>query len=156
MVAAVPSLRGDERNLSRVMIPDEKEAAIKTLKDWLDARGIECQTQKGGIVMNKAGLVLNIFPIVLKGQLDRLRVAALYGPKEEFKGTREYEQLVLKLNRVQNFLQVWISDEGTLGVASNLTFYDELRAREFDAFIDLYIQVVKQFILTDETLKMVK
>ena len=43
-----------------------------------------------------------------------------------------------------------------LVTASNLTFYDELTAREFDAFLDLFSQVVKMHILTEEAVKMLK
>ena len=39
---------------------------------------------------------------------------------------------------------------------SSLTFYDELTARHFDAFVDAFAQIVKKYGLTEEALKMLK
>jgi hypothetical protein len=146
----------ERKDLTRVTVPDNNEAALKVIKAWLDARGIETETRKGVLVMKKLGVLMTLQPIVHKGELDRLRVAAYYHAKEERKGTKELEQLAVKLNRSQNFLQVFVDGDGDLAACSNLTFYDELTARHFDAFVDAFAQIVKRYVLTEEALKMLK
>ncbi|MBV8078617.1 MAG: hypothetical protein JO284_19575, partial [Planctomycetaceae bacterium] len=79
-----------------------------------------------------------------------------YSPKKEYKGSKEFEQLAVKLNRSQNFLQVYVDDNGDLEAVSNLTFYDELSARVFDSFVDDFTEAVKKYVLTDEALKMLQ
>jgi hypothetical protein len=149
-------LAQERKDLTRVVVPDKKEDAIKVLKEWLEARGIDFELRKETFVLKRGGVLMNFTPIVHKGELDRLRVMAFYNAKPEFKGTKEFEQLAVKLNRAQNFLQVWIDDDGDLGAGSNLTFFDELSAHVFDAFIDAFAQIVKQHVLTPEAVKMLK
>ncbi len=146
----------DRQNLSRVILPDDKEAALKALKEWLDARGIDVERHKDVLVIRKAGVLMNILPLVSAHELDRLRVTALFYPKDEFKKTNEMEQLAAKLNRSQNFMQVFVDGDGNLVFSSNLTFYDEITARHFDAFVDAYAQILKKYGLTQEALKMLK
>jgi hypothetical protein len=57
-------------------------------------------------------------------------------------------------NRAQNFLKVYIANDGTYHIQGNLTFYDELTAHEFDAFLEFYAGVLKKFILTPDALKL--
>jgi hypothetical protein len=64
------------------------------------------------------------------------------------------EQLILKLNRSQNFLQIFATDSGNLVAVSNLTFYDEIPAKLFEAFLDLFPRMIRRFVLTDEALRM--
>lgn len=150
------ALAGQSKDLTRVAVPDEKEAALKAVAEWLQARGIDVETRAAVLVIRKGGVIMNLTPIVHKQELDRLRVSTFYYPKDEFKGTKELEQLAAKLNRAQNFLQVYIDGDGDLSAASNMTFYDELTARHFDAFLDAHAQIVKRWVLTDEALKMLK
>jgi hypothetical protein len=146
----------DRPNLSRVVVPDDGEAALKVLGEWLDARGIDVEKRKSVLLMRKGGVLMNILPIVNARELDRLRVFAIYSPKDEFKKTNEMEQLAAKLNRSQNFMQVYVDNDGDLVLASNLTFFDELTARHFDAFTDAFAQIVRKYGLTEEALKMLK
>lgn len=148
---------GDERkDLTRVAVPDDRDKALKVIKEWLDQRGIDVEARKGALVMNKGGVLMNITPLVFSKELDRLRVFAFYHPKDEYKGKKEFEERTTKMNKAQNFLQVFTNDDGDLAIGSNLTFYDELTARHFDAFIDLYVETLKRYVLTEETVKMLK
>jgi hypothetical protein len=146
----------DRRDLTRVVVPDKQEDALRTLKEWLGARGLEVEAHKGLLVMRRGGVLMNLRPVVTKGELDWIRVFAIYSPEDKYKGSKELEQLAVKLNRSQSFLQVFVSDQGDLVAASNLTFYDELTARVFDAFLDAFAQIVKKHILTDEARKILK
>ena len=155
-VIAIGAFAQESKDLTRVVIPDDKEAALGVLKEWLGARGFEVEPRQGLVLMRRGGVLMNLIPIVHKGELDRIRVIVFYNPKEEHKGSKEFEQLAVKLNRSQNFLQIFVDDDGDLGAASNLTFYDELTARVFDAFVDAFAQIVKKYVLTEEALKMLK
>jgi hypothetical protein len=146
----------DRPNPNRVVVPDDAESALKVLKEWLDARGVEVERREGVLVVRKGGVPMNLTPIVNAHELDRLRVVAFYSPKDEFRKKTEMEQLAAKLNRSQNFLQVFVDGEGDLVFGSNLTFYDELTARHFDAFTDAFAQIVKKYGLTEEAVKMLK
>jgi hypothetical protein len=146
----------DRPNLSRVVVPDDSKEALKVLKEWLDARGLDVERHKDYLVMRKGGVLMNLTPLVYAHDLDRLRVTALFYPKDEFKKSNEMEQLAAKLNRSQNFMQVFVDNDGILVFGSNLTFYDELTARHFDAFVDAFAQIVKKYGLTEEALKMLK
>lgn len=142
-------------NLTRTILPDEQPAASATLKAWLEARGIECQ-QKNQTVVVRRGLLLNITPITSNGGLDRLLVMSFYFCKDEHKKSPELRQLAEKHNRAQNLLRVFCDDDGDLAAGSSLTFCDELTAKEFDSFLDLYVAVVRRWVLTEETLKYLK
>jgi hypothetical protein len=153
--AAVASAE-DRRDLSRVVLPDKQEEALRALKEWIEARGITVETHKDLLVLRRGGVTMNVAPVVNKGELDWLRVFAIYAPRDKYKGAKELEQLAVKLNRSQNFLKVFVSSEGNLVALGNLTFYDELTARVFDAFLDAFAQIVKQHVLTEEARKMLK
>ncbi len=144
------------RDLSRVVIPDRQEDALRVLKEWLGARGLKVEAHKGFLVLRRGGVPINLMPVVGKGELDWVRAYAIYSPRDKYKGTKEFEQLAAKLNRAQNLLKVFVSEQGDLVVASNLTFYDELTARVFDAFVEAFVQVVKRHVLTDEARKMLQ
>lgn len=146
----------DKKDLSRVTLPDDKEAALKTLKEWITARGFEVEDRKTVLLMRRSGVLINLAPIVHKGELDRIRAAVYYSAKDEHKKTKEFEAMAAKLNRAQNFFQVFVDDEGDLCAATNLTFFDEISAKEFDAFVDAVAQIVKRHILTEEAVKMLK
>ena len=156
MVAAGGASAEGREDLTRVVVPDNKEAALLVLKEWLGKRGFEVEARVGLLVMKRERILMNLIPIVEEGGLDLIRVSNVYSPKKEYKGSKEFEQLAVKLNRSQNFLQVYVDDDGNLEAVSNLTFYDELSARVFDSFEDLFIEVVKKYVLTDEALKMLQ
>lgn len=155
-VSAPWAFSRDEKNLSQLTLPDERPAAAKALNEWLTARGIdnEFRAANNMVIVRRSGVPVNITPYVQKGELDRLRALSFYSAKDEFKGKPEMVQLAVKLNKSQNFCQVSIDDDGHLIVASNMTFYDEFSSREFDAFIELFVGVIKQHILTPEAVKM--
>jgi hypothetical protein len=85
----------DSMDLRHVRVPDDQVAAADTLCDWLCARGYDCQRNKNTLFFRR-GLVINVLPLVYKGELDRLRVTALYVPKDEFKGSAELAHIVEK------------------------------------------------------------
>lgn len=143
-------------DLSKVTIPDDRAAAVTALKEWLVARGIDVEERQGAIILKRAGLMMNVQPIPTVGEIDRVRVSAFFFPKDEFRGKKEFEDLGVKLNRSQNFLQVFIADDGNLGTGGSITFVDELSAKVFDAYVDAFVQIVKRFVLTEEALTMLK
>jgi hypothetical protein len=149
-------LAQDRQNLNRVTIPDENGPALKVLKNWLEARGFEIEARKDLLLMRRGGVLMNLIPIVTKGELDRIRVLALYSPKADYKGSKEFEELAVKINRSQNFMQVYVDGEGNLAASGNLTFYDELTARLFDAYVDAFAQIVKKYLLIEEALTLLK
>ena len=144
------------QDLSKVLVPDDKQAAQLAIKEWLIARGMEVDDRQGNLVMMRAGVLMNLIPIPTAGEIDRIRVSVLFFPKDEFKGTKAFEDLTVKLNKSQNFFQVMVSDEGNLAAAGNITFVDELPAKVFDAYIDAFAQIVKRYVLTEDALKMLK
>jgi len=101
-------------------------------------------------------LLLNITPLSGEGGIDRLMFRAYYNPAEAFLGKPELLALVTKANAAQNLLQVFIDRDGDVAIGSNLTFVDEFSAKEFDAFADLFVEVVKTYVLTDELVDMLK
>ena len=62
----------------------------------------------------------------------------------------------LDVLRNTGLVKVYVSSEGDLVALGNLTFYDELTARVFDAFLDAFAQIVKKHVLTEEARKMLK
>jgi hypothetical protein len=80
-------------DLRHVAVPDNQATAAHTLCDWLCARGFDCQLNKNTLFFRR-GLLINVLPIVSKGELDRLRVTVLYVPKDEFKGSAELAHIV--------------------------------------------------------------
>ena len=155
-VAAGGAVAEGRRDLTRVVVPDKQEDALRVLKEWLGARRLEVEAHKGLLVLRRGGVPINLLPVVNKGELDWIRAYAIYSPQDKYKGSKEFEQLAAKLNRSQNLLKVFVSEQGDLVVAGNLTFYDELTARVFDAFVEAFVQVVKRHVLTDEARKMLK
>jgi hypothetical protein len=156
LIAAGGVFAADRDDLTRVVVPDDKPAALQALAEWIKARGFEVQPRKELLVMRREGVLMNLIPIVNEGELDRIRVVAFYYAKDQYKGSKEFEQLAVKLNKSQNFLQVFVTDDGELAAASNLTFFDELSARVFDAFVDAFAQITKRYVLTDEAVTMLK
>jgi hypothetical protein len=150
---AQPAGRPD---LSRVVIPDDKSAALAALKEWLAARGLEVEDRQGTLLMRRSGVLMNLIAVPTAGELDRIRVITFYNPKDEFKGGKEMEELAVKLNKSQNFFQVFVDDDGDLGAGGSITFVDELTAKVFDAYVDAFAQIVKRYVLTDEAVKLLK
>jgi hypothetical protein len=156
-VVAGTAVSQDAKSLTRLMVPDDPAAASKAVKEWLEARGFDCDLGlKGNLIFTKDGVLHNIAPIVGPKQLDRLVVSTLYNPKDEYKGSKDLTDLAAELNASENFLRVYIDKEGHFVASASLTFYDELTAHEFDAFMELFDGVLKQYILTPEALKILK
>ncbi len=171
LIAAAPALAGavgavwaqDEKggaaasaakDLSKLLVPDDRKAAVQALKTWLTARGFDCnENENGESLQFKRGVLLNIFPLVQKGGLDRLLMAAYYTPEAEYKGSEELKQLAARTNQAQNLLRVYVTTDGYLGISGNLTFYDELTARVFDAFVDEAVTYIRRDILSDNAVK---
>jgi hypothetical protein len=83
-------------------------------------------------------------------------IGAYYNPADEFRDKPEFFALVAKANAAQNLLQVFVDGDGDVAIGSSLTFVDEFSAKEFDAFADLFVEVVKTYVLTDELVEMLK
>jgi hypothetical protein len=141
-------------DLTKVVIPDEATAARKTLKDWMTKRGFEVEERDGCLVTRRGGMLMSITPAVYERDLDRLTIVVFYHAKDEFKGKPEFVELVAKLNDSQTFLKVFVDKDGDLAILGNLTFCDDLSARYFDTYVDNYAQAIREFVLTDEALKM--
>jgi hypothetical protein len=155
-MAAGRASSDEPKGLARLTVPDDKAAATKAVQGWLEARGFDCENRGDILTFKRGGVLFNIRPLVIEQGLDRLLVSTIYYPKDEYKGSKELAELAAEQNRAQNFLQVYIRSDGVFGASSNLTFYDELTAHEFDTFLDFYTGVLRQYILTQEALKMLK
>ncbi len=155
-VMSSPALAQDAPDLTQLTLSDSKEEAVQELKQWLDARGFESELRGDVLVMRRGGVLMNVVPIVYANDLDRLRIASFYHPQDEFKNTADLFELAGKLNTAQNFVQVFIDGDGDLAAAGNMTFYDTFSAREFDAYVELFAAVVRDHILTEEAVKMLK
>lgn len=153
--AAEPRAAAPAADLSRLRVSEDDDVAVQELHRWLTARGMEA-TVNGGSVVYRRGLLLNITPLSGEGGVDRLMFRAYYNPAEEFLNKPELVALVAKANAAQNLLQVFIDRDGDVAIGSNLTFVDEFSAKEFDAFADLFVEVVKTYVLTDELVDMLK
>jgi hypothetical protein len=141
-------------DLSRITLADDNKKASTQVFDWLKARGFDTSIVNGVIVYRTKGVPLNITVLQGKAELDRLVFLLAYTPKDEFTGKPELRELAGKLNNRQNLMQVKVNDDGELCLTASLTFVDELSAREFDYFVDLYTAVVGEYILTEEALRM--
>ncbi len=139
-----------------VTVPDEQTEAESVIKDWLDSRGLDCEQKSHALVFTKDKIALTIYPLVSKKEIDRLIVVCEYAPSEEYKDTKELESFASNLNSSQNFFKVFINKQGDLIVQGNLTFYDELTAREFDSYTDAYILNLRQYVLNKKGLKYLK
>ena len=104
----------------------------------------------------RQGFKIGILPIVHEGELDRLRIYCAFIPKDEYQGSKEMIALADKLNKSQNLMQVVIDVNGNLFLASNLTFYDEFTAREFDAFVALFRELVRREIGRPESRELLR
>ena len=153
--AAEPRAAAPAADLSRLRVSEDDDVAVQELHRWLTARGMEA-TVNGGSVVYRRGLLLNITPLSGEGGVDRLMFRAYYNPAEQFLNKPELFALVTKANAAQNLLQVFIDRDGDVAIGSNLTFVDEFSAKEFDAFADLFVEVVKTYVLTDELVDMLK
>jgi hypothetical protein len=153
--AAEPRAAAPVTDLSRARLSEDDEVAVQELHRWLTARGMEA-TVNGGSVVYRRGLLLNITPLSGEGGVDRLMFRAYYNPAEQFLNKPELLALVAKANAAQNLLQVFIDRDGDVAIGSNLTFVDEFSAKEFDAFADLFVEVVKTYVMTDELVDMLK
>ncbi|MGH8261956.1 MAG: YbjN domain-containing protein [Steroidobacterales bacterium] len=143
-------------DLSRIALADDDKQATAQLFDWLQSRGFDASMVNGVLVYRTKGTPLNLTALQGSGELDRIVVLSFYSPKDEARGKPGFYELAQKLNAVQNFMQVQVDEEGDLTITASLTCVDELSAREFDYFVDLYTQVLARYILTDEAVKMLK
>jgi hypothetical protein len=153
--AAEPRAAAPAADLSRLRVSENDDIAVQELHRWLTARGMEASVN-GGTVVYRRGLLLNITPLSGEGGVDRLMFRAYYNPADEFRDKPEFTALVAKANAAQNLLQVFVDGDGDVAIGSSLTFVDEFSAKEFDAFADLFVEVVKSYVLTDELVDMLK
>ncbi len=107
-IAAPRAYTHDEKTLTKLSLPDERPAAAKALHEWATARGLDSELRNTLVITRRRGVPVNITPYVQKGELDRLRALTFYTPKAEFKGKPVVEQLAVKLNKAQNFCQVFL------------------------------------------------
>lgn len=153
--ASMPGLAA-KVDLSRITLADDDKQATAQLLDWLESRGFDASMVNGVLVYRTKGTPLNLTALQGSGELDRIVFLSFYSPTDEARGKPEFYELAQKLNAAQNFLQVKVDEDGDLTITASLTYVDELSAREFDYFVDLYTQVVARYIITDEAVKMLK
>ncbi len=139
--------------LARLTLPKNDKEAVRSLKDWLEARGFDCKMNKNGESLQyQRGVLLNIWPLV-EDPLGLLYCVAYYTPQAEFKDSDELDKLVVRTNAAQKLLRVFVSSDRYLGVSGCMTFCDEFTAREFDAFVDYMAVVMRRYILSDAAVK---
>lgn len=142
-------------DLSRVRLPDDDDAAMQALLEWLTARGMEATT-KNGTVIYRRGLLLNITPLMSNGEIDRLLFRVYYNPDDKFRGKPEFFEMAAGINAAQNALQVFVDGDGDLAVGGSLTFVDVVEAREFDYYASFIVDLIKQYVLTEKVVEMLK
>lgn len=153
--SAEPKAAAPLTDLSRPRVSEDDAVAVQELHRWLTARGMEASIN-GESVVYRRGLLLNITPLSGAGGIDRLMFRAYYNPADSSRDKPEFAALVAKANAAQNLLQVFVDGDGDVATGSSLTFVDEFSSKEFDAFADLFIEVVKTYVLTDELVDMLK
>ena len=157
LLAMAPSLGATaDTGLGKITVSDDDKTATTQLLGWLNARGFDASMVNDVLVYRTKGMPLNLTALQGTGELDRIVFLTYFSPKDEFKGKPEMVELARKLNNAQNFVQVKVDGDGDLTVTGSLTYVDELSAREFDYFVDLFTAVVRQYVLTDEAVKMLK
>ncbi len=142
-------------DLSRVQLSDDDAAAMQGLLEWLNARGMEATT-KNGTVIYRRGLLLNITPLMSNGEIDRLLFRVYYNPEEKFRGKPEFFEMAAGLNAAQNALQVFVDGDGDLAVGGSLTFVDVVEAREFDYYASFFVDLIKEYVLKEKVVEMLK
>jgi len=142
-------------DLSRVRLSDDDEAAMKGLLDWLTARGMEASI-KGGTVVYRRGLLLNITPLMSNGEIDRLLFRVYYNPEDKYRGKPEFFEMAAGINAAQNALQVFVDGDGDLAVGGSLTFVDVVEAREFDYYASFFVDLIKEYVLKESVVEMLK
>lgn len=142
-------------DLSRVQLSDDDEVALKGLLDWLTARGMEASI-KGGTVVYRRGLLLNITPLMSNGEIDRLLFRVYYNPEEKFRGKPAFFEMASGINAAQNALQVFVDGDGDLAVGGSLTFVDVVEAREFDYYASFFVDLIKEYVLKEDVVEMLK
>ncbi|HZF17203.1 MAG TPA: YbjN domain-containing protein [Steroidobacteraceae bacterium] len=143
-------------DLSKVVLSDDDKVATSQLLEWLQARSFDASMVSNVLVYRTKGVPLNITALQGSGELDRIVFLSYYSPTPEAKGKPEFVELARKLNSSQNFMQVKVDEDGDLAITASLTYVDEISAREFDYFVDLFTAVMSRYILTDEALKMLQ
>jgi hypothetical protein len=153
--ASTPGLAA-KVDLSKVTLADDDKQATSQLLDWLESRGFDASMVNGVLVYRTKGTPLNLTALQGAGELDRIVFLSFYSPKDEARGKPAFVELARKLNAAQNFMQVKVDEEGDLTITASLTYVDEITAREFDYFVDLYTQVLVRYVLTEEAVGMLK
>ena len=150
-----PAAAAPATDLSRVKLSDDDEAAMQGLLDWLTARGMEASI-KGGTVVYRRGLLLNITPLMSNGEIDRLLFRVYYNPEDKFRGKPEFFEMAAGINAAQNALQVFVDGDGDLAVGGSLTFVDVVEAREFDYYASFFVDLIKEYVLKEKVVEMLK
>ena len=137
-------------------VPDDQQSAAMAVQTWLDSRGIDAELKGKAIILSKENMKVAILPLVFTKQLDRLLFETEFIAKEGFQGSKELAEAVAKANVSQNFVKVALDKDGDLLIQSNMTFYDNFTAHEFDAFLQLFSDVTRRNVLTPDMLKYLK
>jgi len=157
LVLLAPAAGHTEKvDLSKLALSDDDKVATSQLLEWLQARGFDASMINNVLVYRTKGMPLNLTALQGSGELDRIVFLSYYSPTEEAKGKPEFFELARKLNSSQNFMQVKVDEDGDLTITASLTYVDEISAREFDYFVDLFTAVMSRYILTDEALKLLQ
>ncbi len=153
--AARPTTLASTQDLRSLALSDEATATTQ-LRDWLQARGFDCEISGDYVLYRTQNVLTNILPILTDNGIDRLLVNVYYNPKDEFKGSDELVDLATKLTVAQNVFRVFVDGDGDLAASTQMTFYEEFSSREFDTFMELTASAIKSHILVDESLRYLK
>ncbi len=145
-----------EKAVPPLKLPNDQAEAAKALEGWLKGQGIECERTENTVRYRHNGVLVNILPSVYEGELDRLMVTVYYSAFDEFAGTQALRGLAADRNAAQNFLRVFVDDDGYFAASGNMTFFDEFSAKEYQAYMNLFSVVIRDHVLTEAALKMLK
>ena len=142
-------------DLGRVRLADDDAVALQGLHQWLLARGMDASI-KGGTVVYQRGLLLNITPLMSNGEIDRLLFRVYYNPVDKYRDKPEFQEMAAGINAAQNALQAFVDTDGDLAVGGSLTFVDVLEAREFDYYASFFVDLVREYVLQEKVVEMLK
>jgi hypothetical protein len=145
---ARPCAAGGAAGPKVVLTGDDDVAATTIFAEFLKQNGFQIIKQEPkAVAVRYKGVGAILLPkIYANDQIDRIIVTRIFGPKQEYRGRPEINQLALELNDKLNIAQYWVHSDGNLMATTHITFVDELTLAELDAFFVWLGQSTRQMV----------
>lgn len=124
-------------------------AAAKSLAVYLRQRGVTVTEQPDGLLRIQQGVTWICQPKLTDEGLDRLVCFAFLRLADTQRDSTALRQYAHELDRKYDLGGFFVDADGDLAFQTQLTFVDNIDAREMDAFYDYLGQVV-QLLIRDE------